>query len=269
MTSISASPTPTAPPIKFDGPWYALWERHSLDEFQFEGYILLLLFGILGWHLWGTRRNRTIAKKFFGSISPVLSQEFAYVGFDPYSQANTEQVVTADYALKENHPLEFITYASGRQNIAFMHTTIKLQRRSNPITWFGEHLFAFFFESLPAPTDNATITISPFDGQDPGKGGPSSKYDSFVWALVNKNQMKRWREDRYDLSLTKTSDWDGLPNWLAVMSESKEIGDTVLTKELKEAVVDCQDILEYLIVSDQPIDKPTTYATSLLCGNLC
>lgn len=81
--------------------------------------------------------------------------------------------------------------------------------------------------------------------------------------------MKRWREDRYDLSLTRTSDWDGLPNWLAVMSESKEIGDTVLTKELKEAVVDCQDILEYLIISDQPIDKPTTYVTSLPYSNLC
>ncbi|RPB02090.1 DUF1682-domain-containing protein, partial [Choiromyces venosus 120613-1] len=263
LTSISASSTPTGAPIKFDGPWYAVWERHSLNEFQFEGYVLILLFSILGFHFWGTRRNRAIAKKFFGSISPVLSQEFAYVGFDPFGRANTEQVVTADYALKENHPLEFITYASGRQNIAFMHTTIKLQRRSNPITWFGEHLFAFFFESVPAPTDNATVTISPFDGQDAGKGGPSSKYDNFVWALVNKNQMKKWREDRYDLSLTRTSDWDGLPNWLAVMSESKEIGDTILTKELKEAVVGCQDILEYLIVSDQPVDKPTTLAETV------
>ncbi|CUS12008.1 unnamed protein product [Tuber aestivum] len=263
LTPISAPSTPTGAPIRFDGPWYALWERHSLDEFQFEGYILLLLFGILGWHFWGTRRNRAIANKFFSSMSPVLSQEFSYVGFDPYGRANTEQPVTADYALKENHPLEFVAYASGRQNVAFMHTTIKLQRRSNPIIWFGEHLFAFFFESVPTPTDNATITISPFDGQDAGKGGPNSKYDNFVWALVNKNQMKRWREDRYDLSLTRTSDWDGLPNWLAVMSENKEIGDTVLTKELKEAVVDCPDILEYLIVSDQPIDKPTTPAETV------
>lgn len=119
---------------------------------------------------------------------------------------------------------------------------------------------AFFLDSLPPPADSAVITISPFDGQDIGKqgGGYNSKFDNFVWALVNKRDMKRWRDERYDLSLTTTKDWEGLPDWLAVMSESKEIGDTVLFKELKEAVKDCQDVLDYLIVTDQPVDKPMT-----------
>lgn len=141
-----------------------------------------------------------------------------------------------------------------------MHTTIKLQRRSNPVAWIGESLISFLFDSLPPPGDNAVITISPFDGQDAGKqgGGFNSKFDNFVWALVNKRDMKRWRDERYDLSLTTTKDWEGLPDWLAVMSESKEIGDTVLFKELKDAVIDCQNVLEYLIVTDQPTEKPLT-----------
>lgn len=195
----------------------------------------------------------------------MLSQEFAHVGFDLEGTANTEGGdASAETALRENHPLEFITYASGRQNIAFMHATIKLQRRPNPVGWFGEQLLSFFFEALQAPTDTVTITMSPFDGQDAARSGSgqSSKYDNFVWALVNKNNMKRWRDERYDLSLTKTTDWEGLPPWLAVMGESKEIGDIVLSKELKEAVQDCQDILEYLIVTDQPVDKPTRYTLS-------
>lgn len=256
VSSIASSPTglPAA-----HGPWYAVWERTSPSDFKFEGYVGILLCFVIGAHLWGTRRNRAIAKKFVSSITPVLSQEFAYVGFDPLGRTNTEkEAVATETALKENHPLEFISYASGRQNIAFMHTTIKLQRRSNPVAWIGENLFSFFLDSVPPPADHAVITISPFDGQDAGKqgGGHSSRFDNFVWALVNKRDMKRWRDERYDLSLTTTKDWEGLPSWLAVMSESKEIGDTILFKELKEAVINCQDVLEYLIVTDQPIDKP-------------
>lgn len=266
--SISASATPLP---NLNGPWYAVWERASLSDFKFEGYVAILLFFVIGAHLWGTKRNRKIAKNFITSISPVLTQEFAYVGFDSLGRANTINTSPAgevgakvefnpETALKENHPLEFISYASGRQNIAFMHTTIKLQRRSNPVAWIGEQLMAFFLDSLPPPADSAVITISPFDGQDIGKqgGGYNSKFDNFVWALVNKRDMKRWRDERYDLSLTTTKDWEGLPDWLAVMSESKEIGDTVLFKELKEAVKDCQDVLDYLIVTDQPVDKPMT-----------
>ncbi|PWW72408.1 hypothetical protein C7212DRAFT_232515, partial [Tuber magnatum] len=161
--------------------------------------------------------------------------------------------------LKENHPLEFVTSASGRRNIAFTHTTIKPQRASNLVTWFGEHPLAFLFESTPTPTGNATIIIFPIDGRDAGGGGLSSRYGKFIWELVNKGRMNGWGEDRNDLSLVVTSDWDVLPNWLAVLSESKEIGNIVLIKESREAVVVCQDILECLIVSDQPIDKPSPY----------
>lgn len=262
IPSISAAPTVL--PSSLNGPWYAVWERASPSDFKFEGYVAILLCFVIGAHVWGTKRNRAIARKFITSVTPVLAQEFAYIGFDPQGRANTTDTAPADFnpetALKESHPLEFVSYASGRQNIAFMHTTIKLQRRSNPVAWIGESLIAFIFDSLPPPGDGVVITISPFDGQDSGKqgGGYNSKFDNFVWALVNKRDMKRWRDERYDLSLTTTKDWDGLPDWLAVMSESKEIGDTVLFKELKDAVVDCQNVLEYLIVTDQPIDKPLT-----------
>jgi len=75
--------------------------------------------------------------------------------------------------------------------------------------------------------------------------------------VVNKRHMRRWRDERYDMSLTRTSDWEGLPKWLAVMGESKEIGDLCLYQQLKEVIPDCGDFLEYLIVSDMPKEKPT------------
>ena len=138
-----------------------------------------------------------------------------------------------------------------------MHTTIKLQRRTNPISWLIELIISFFFDQIPMPKDSITMTIQPFDGAEPAKFQGNSKYDNFVWALVNKRQMRRWREDRYDLSLTRTSDWEGLPEWLAVMGESKEIGDMCLYKELKDVVKECQSFLEVLLVTDLPKEKPT------------
>ena len=249
------------PGVSLTGPWYAVWERHSLNEFQLEGYILLLIAAVVAAHVWGSRRNRNIAKGFLSAIAPVLTKEFALVGFSNTSKANTlsetQDAFDVDAAIKENSNMEFISYASGRQNIAFLHTTIKLQRRNNPVNWLVEYLLSFMFDSMPAPKDSITMTLSPFDGNEPQGKGANSKYDNFVWALVNKRGMRRWREERYDMSLTRTSDWEGLPSWLAVMGESKEVGDMCLYKDLKDVVQECRDFLEFIIVTDMPKDKPT------------
>lgn len=252
-------------------PWWAVWERHSLDEFYTECYILLLIGFVVGIHLWGSRRNRSIARGFLAALAPVLAKEFAFVGFSKKAEANTDgdgaASLDVDAALKDVSHMEFVSYASGRQNIAFMHTTIKLQRRHNPVAWVMELLVSFFFDSIPTPKDCITMTISPFDGNEPatsatagatGKSsGGKSTFDNFIWAIVNKRNMRRWRDERYDLSLTRTSDWEGLPQWVAVMGESKEVGDLCLCQPLKDVVGECGNFLEFLVVTDMPIEKPT------------
>ncbi|KAI5818469.1 hypothetical protein BZA77DRAFT_15489 [Pyronema omphalodes] len=258
-----ASNTPLGAPAGFDSPWYAVWERHSLSEFRTEGYIILLIIFIVGIHMWGARRNRSIAAGFIAAIAPVLTKEFALVGFSEQGKPNTldNNVLDADAAIQENTQTEYVSYASGRQNIQFMHTTIKLQKRHNPVAWMAEIVFAFFFDAMPQPTDTITMTIAPFDGGEPPKAASgSSKYDNFIWAIVNKRCMKKHREERYDLSLTRTSDWEGLPNWAAVMGESKEVGDMCLYQQLKDVIPECSDFLEYLIVSDMPKEKPSKLA---------
>ena len=251
-------------------PWWAVWERHSLDEFYTEGYILLLIAFVVGIHLWGSRRNRSIARSFLGALAPVLAKEFALVGFSKKAEANAAgdgaPSLDVDAALKDVSHMEFVSYASGRQNIAFMHTTIKLQRRHNPIAWIVELIVSFFFDSIPTPGDSITMTISPFDGNEPAAGKPSSSssssggkstFDNFIWAIVNKRNMRRWRDERYDLSLTRTSDCEGLPSWVAVMGESKEVGDLCLYQPLKDVVGECGNFLEFLVVTDMPKEKPT------------
>ena len=98
----------------------------------------------------------------------------------------------------------------------------------------------------------------PVPGQEPVKGTGNSGYDGFVWAVVNKMAMRRLREERYDASLTFTKDNAKLPDWATCMSESAEVTEMMLTKELTEGIKKAGDLLEYLIVTDQPTDKPTS-----------
>jgi hypothetical protein len=170
--------------------------------------------------------------------------------------------------IKEKSLFEFATYATGRQNVAFVDAKLTMVKRFNPFQWFAEAGSGFLIDSAATPSDAFEATLYPFDGKEnlvvpsaPGsaevraKDGKST-YDGFVWALVNKDRMKKLRDDRYDVSLTSTKDHSKLPNWLTIMSENAEITDLLLTPELIDAVTTAGDSFDYLVVSDQPVDKP-------------
>lgn len=260
-----AAPSVTGVPFT---KWYNVHERHSLSEFKSEGLILCVALVVLLVHLIGARANRNKAKKWAKAHAPVLKNEFALVGFGGAQSADEE--VQPEKILKEKSLFEFASYATGRQNTAFMDTKVTLTKRFNPIVNVAETLFSFFMDSFPAPQDVMEAFIYPFDGKEaltvPGMPGAAeirtkdskSTFDGFVWAIVNKDLMQRAREERFDLSLTFTKDHSKLPNWLTVMSESAEITEALLTPELIEAVRTAGDQFDYLIISDMPTDKPTT-----------
>lgn len=75
---------------------------------------------------------------------------------------------------------------------------------------------------------------------------------------MNKNQMKQLRDERYDVSITFTKDHPKLPIWTTVMSESAEITSALLTDELVDAIKKAGDLFDYLIITDQPVEKPKT-----------
>lgn len=228
--------------------------------------ILAVIAVIFTLHYVGTRLNKSKAKAWIKAHAPVLENEFALVGFKGIP--NTEQ--QPEKLLKQKSLFEYATYATGRQNVAFVDVGLTLKKRFNPLLTTVETALGFFFDGYASPEDSLEATIYPFDGKEasvvpnlPGAAELRSKdakssYDGFIWAVVNKDNMKKLREDRYDLSVTFTKDSSKLPIWLTVMSESAEITDALLTKELAAAVEKAGDLFEALIVSDQPIDKPTT-----------
>lgn len=246
--------------------WYRVWERTTKDDFQLEMYILPFIFVLVAVHLWGTKRNRSKAKAWMKAHAPVLTQEFAQVG---YRRPQSEQsVANVDSMLKEKKADEYQTYATGRQNVAFVDIKLSMAKYFNPFLWVGENMLPLFFESFAPPVerieavayafDGRETKIAPSYGQGDAKKVTNSTFDGFVFAVVHKDMMKRMRDERYDLSLTTTRDNAKLPVWTTVMSESAEVTDLLLTPELIKAVEQAGDNFEAIIVSDQPVDAPKT-----------
>ncbi|ROV88235.1 hypothetical protein VSDG_09019 [Cytospora chrysosperma] len=267
-------------PVATVGPytkWYRLDERYTLNDFRAEGLILACIIFVFTLHVIGSRLNRTKAKKWMKAHSKILASEFSIVGFGSTptitsGEGEAEDLVVdlaePEKALKEKSLFEFATYATGRRNIAFMDAKLSLIRRFNPLIATAEAGLSMFFDSFMMPQDTVEAVIYPFDGKEglivPGLPGSAelrakeskSTYDGFVWAIVNKERMKQVRDDRYDVSLTFTKDNSKLPIWLTVMSESAEITNLLLTNELAKAAESAGELLEYLIISDQPMEKP-------------
>lgn len=277
LTGAAGLPAQTARPYT---KWYNVHERHSLSDFKAEGLIMLAMSVVLVFHVIGSRMNRKKAKKWIAANAAPLTSEFASVGFtgiptivatktdDGLTQNVAESNLrTSDNILTERSLFEFATYATGRANVAFVDIKLVLAKRFNPLTVFAETVLGFFFDSIPQPVDVCEATLYPFDGKEaltvprlPGSDVRTTKssYDNFVWALVHKESMKQVRDERYDVSLTFTKDHPSLPSWLTVMSESAEITNLLLTPELVEAAKSAGDHFQYLIVTDQPSEKPTT-----------
>ncbi|KAB5570445.1 hypothetical protein GE09DRAFT_1217883 [Coniochaeta sp. 2T2.1] len=277
---IARGPAPTGVPYT---KWYNVHERHSLSEFRGEGLIIACMAVILVLHLLGARLNRSKARKWARAHAGTLIDQFALVGFAPVTpnaadKSGEELVATLaadnadreDEILREKSLFEFATYATGRQNVAFVDVKLTLKKRFNPIVTAIESTVGFFWDTFATPDDTCEAFLYPFDGKEaltvPGLPGAAelkgqqskSAYDGFVWAIVNKEHMKQFRDERYDLSITVTKDNPKLPAWLTVMTESAEITDILLTPELIKAAEQAGEQLDYLIISDQPTDRPTT-----------
>lgn len=290
VTAAHISPTPAPfggrPGVPYTK-WYRVWERTSAADFKQEAFILPFIVLIVLVHLWGTRTNRRKAKAWMRAHAPVLQQEFAVVGFggrrapgadDVQASGlakalSSDELVIPETLMKEKAGNEFVTYATGRQNVAFVDVKLSLLKRYNPLSQYSEMVLGFFFDSLNAPVERMEATSYCFDGKEsqlvPSMGGaetkstPNSTFDGFVWAIVHKNSMRRLRDDRYDISLTSTKDNPKLPAWATVMSEAAEITDALLTPELISAVEKAGEALEALIVTDQPLEQPKKYVSPI------
>ncbi|KAL9056261.1 MAG: hypothetical protein Q9162_003052 [Coniocarpon cinnabarinum] len=267
--------------------WYRVWERVTIADFYSELFILPFIIVIVLVHLWGTRQNRRKVRSWASAHKRILDSEYALVGFERLPKAGSSDSAGGGpdepmTIMKQKKATEYTSYATGRQNVAFTDFKITLARRHNPPMRIGEAALGLFMESQAPTVERMEANTFAFDGKETElapllgaqvteqglqpptpeqkaavKGDFKSSFDGFVFAVVNKDLMKRLREERYDLSLTSTKDHQRLPGWAAVMSESAEITESLLTPELIKAIESAGERqFESLIISDMPIDAP-------------
>ena len=265
-----------------------MWERTSPKDFIQEAIVLPFIIVLVGLHIWGRRKNRRKARSWATAHASVLQKEFASVGFGGRQQQPSledvqsdglakamasEAPVSTEQILKEKTAQEFTSYATGRQNVAFLDIKISLFKRYNPLTLILEYFLSLVFDSFRTPAERMEAIAYTFDGKEKDLvpvtnqqeqdalesrlRGNQSSYDGFVWAIVHKDTMRHLREDRYDISLTYTKDNAKLPSWASVMSESAEVTNMLLTNELVKAIEQAGEAtFENLIITDQPLEKP-------------
>ena len=241
--------------------WYRVWERVTIADFYQELFIIPVIIVVILVNLWGSNANKKRAAQWAELHLPHLEQEFAAVGFGAKRADGQPGLLW-----KEKSKNEYITYATGRQNVAYLDVKLTLYKRYNPLIWLGELAASFFVDSYDAPEERLEATAYAFDGrerslvaaqaQNASSQHKDSTFDGFVWAIVHKDKMRKLRNDRYDISLAVQKDHPKLPQWATVMSESAEITEALLTPELIKAVTAAGDDLEALIVTDQPVDAP-------------
>jgi hypothetical protein len=207
-----------------------------------EGLIVLSILGYIILHYFGIRLNQKKVEGWIKSHRQVLSSQFYQVGPDASVQGAKDIDLT-----KTDGATAFNTYATGRLNAKYLLTRFRLLGRQNFMTLSMEYVTSFFIEGF-TPRDAIDVHIEPTNTVDNG----------FIFAIVNKANMRRARDDNYYLSLTKTIDSEKLPQSFTFMSEGAEINDFMLTKELRDALENADNVVDYLAVTDQLNTAPTS-----------
>ncbi|TIC35511.1 DUF1682-domain-containing protein [Wallemia mellicola] len=219
--------------------WKMFVIRPALFKWDLIGLLLVLVYIL--WSFVGSRWNKRIADKWADHWQGIINKQVAMVNV--FKQSPT-------YA---DGPTDYLTYASGRRGMERFYTHVHTRPRHD----IFQQLFNLAWSTIDFgadSSDNVTLTAKltpPKSGQDVG----------FVYALVKKSKMANLRKKRFDLGLTKTiNDSDAFTSDFSPMAEVHALNSS-FSKEgltgLPETVKEAGAYLNWLIISDQPTEKPS------------
>ncbi|KNZ79823.1 Coiled-coil domain-containing protein 47 [Termitomyces sp. J132] len=203
--------------------------------FQLELYLLSALAVYLAFTYLGIYRNKTKANRWrFNASLPLLEKQFS----KPLGKDRLTKDGNSDY----------YTFSTGRRNVASLHTVYTLKPRHDLFQYLY-HFARTLIDLHYRPKDDITLDF---------KLAPGALPHDFVWAVVAKDELLSIKQDRWDLTFTKTSENSVLPSSLSVMSEFADVTDTLLKPALVAALKN-PNLLPYfrsLSVTDQPRQRP-------------
>ncbi|ETW83933.1 hypothetical protein HETIRDRAFT_444003 [Heterobasidion irregulare TC 32-1] len=243
LNNVLAFLTPPPPPVQdaaYDG--FELTWRFFVFLFKNEALLLAgVLFYVLCFYL-GKRHNANRANAWIDAHAPLYAQQFS---------RPTNAGLTADgYS-------DFFSFSTGRRAVAVLHTVFTLRPRHDIFQLAYQLAYRNVYDLQYNPADDVQLDF---------KLHPGVNVPDFVWALVNKNELKSIKDARWDLTFTRTTDNPAVPNSLTIMSEFADVTDGVL-KVAGPVIAALNDpqVLPYfrsLSITDQPRERPDIAETS-------
>ncbi|KAH9179887.1 hypothetical protein EDB89DRAFT_1923771 [Lactarius sanguifluus] len=136
---------------------------------------------------------------------------------------------------------DFFNFSTGRRNVASLHTVFLVYQTA----WS-------LIDLLYTPKDDVTLDF---------KLHTTVSVPDFVWALITKEESNSIKNERWDLTFTKTTENPSLPPNVVVMSEYADVTDSVLkiAGPLLEAIKDpkIQPYFRSFTITDQPRVRPS------------
>ncbi|KAI6164880.1 DUF1682-domain-containing protein [Pisolithus thermaeus] len=237
-------PAPYSLPEHYDG-WQLSWKflvfRPAILRVQACLLLALLVYVVLS--LYGKAINIRKADKFYSSVLPLLSRQFS----KPAS------------GLISDGPSDFFVFSTGRRAISSLHTVLALRPRHDLLQIIWQYLWSAYdlrYEPFDALTFDFTLD------NDAAAATPD-----FIWAVVRKSELAIIRDQRWDLTFTRTADHPGLDSALSVMSEFADVTETLVklspsstSTPLFTLISSALPYLRVFSITDQPEKCPSASA---------
>ncbi|KAF7301687.1 hypothetical protein MIND_00734200 [Mycena indigotica] len=227
------TPPPVYVPESYDGVefrWRIFTFRPAL--FQMEAYLLSGLLVYVGFFFFGRFTNSRNANKWVDAHQRILESQFS----------SPLKFVQDGYS-------DFFNFSTGRRNVATLHTIFTLRPRHDLVQWIWQ-TGRQFVDLQYRPKDDLQLDFKLIDGVLP--------YD-FVWGVVSKEELLFVKESRWDLTFTKTTENQSLPNNYLVMSEFADVTESILKASPLVKILADPKITPYfrsLTITDQPRERP-------------
>ncbi|KAI6047165.1 DUF1682-domain-containing protein [Pisolithus marmoratus] len=237
-------PPPYSLPEHYDG-WQLSWKflvfRPAILRVQ--ACLLLALLVYVALSLYGKAINARKADQFYSAVLPLLSQHFS----KPTS------------SLISDGPSDFFIFSTGRRAISSLHTVLALRPRHDLLQIIWQYLWSAYdlrYEPFDALTFDLTLD------NDAAAAAPD-----FIWAVVRKSELTAIRDQRWDLTFTRTANHPGLDSTLSVMSELADVTETLAklvppssSTPLLTLISSALPYLRVFSITDQPVERPTASA---------
>ncbi|KAK7470639.1 hypothetical protein VKT23_002063 [Stygiomarasmius scandens] len=232
------TPPPIENPVDYDGlefRWKFLVFRPALlkNEAILFG---ILVFYVLFWYF-GASINSRKAEKWMEAHKAILARQFSK------PSAGSTGLLRDGYS-------DFFNYSTGRRNVASLHVIFSLR----PYHDLVQLLFQFVRGMIDVqynPKDDLELDFKLF---------PEALPHDFVWAIVAKDELRTIKDNRWDLTFTRTTENPILPPALSVMSEYADVTESLYKTHpaLLNVLKDPENLRYFrsLSVTDQPRDRP-------------